>query len=125
MSDFLPPHSGRLSDSGLLLTVGRELTRADLFRLATEGRPKSSLSSTPPLQRIGVAHRRAARFLAEGKSINEVAMLVGRTPQSIGDRARHDPTFRELISYFEKQREDVESAERARAMAEAEEVHDL
>jgi hypothetical protein len=45
--------------------------------------------------------------LANGKSVKETAVLVGRTAQRIGDLTR-DPAFQELQAYYEAQRTDLD-----------------
>lgn len=89
----------------LVMSVKRPLTPGDLLRLQTD--PDLPISAAPILKRLRAIHHQAAQLLAAGKSIKETAFAVGQTPQSIGDRARSDPAFKELVSYYQNQRTDA------------------
>ena len=95
---MIPVKSGRVAQP-ITLTAVRELSRADLLRLATE---PSAPVAAPALQRLRAPHHAAARLLAAGKSAMEVAVIVGRTPQRIRDLQK-DPTFQELVAYYADQ----------------------
>lgn len=62
----------------LLLEVERELSAADLPRLA--GAPKVSVSI---IKRVSASHHRMAALLASGKSLGEIAAIVGCTTQRL------------------------------------------
>jgi hypothetical protein len=89
----------------LLLSVERELTHQDIFDLAT-GETEVPKTAPPTIQRLKATHHAAARFLAAGKNVTETAILVGRTPQRIGDLTR-DPAFQELMAYYKDQVDEV------------------
>src|SRR5215469_2745692 len=97
MPDILPSR-GRPGMT-LLMTVRRELTHEDVMRLATQGKAKVA---APMIQRLRASHHRAAREIAQGKDANEVATLVGRTPQRIRDLMK-DPAFTNLVTYYHEQ----------------------
>lgn len=95
---MIPISQGKIA-LPLSLSVERELTAEDLFRLATEPVERSS---PPSLQKLKTIHHIAARLLATGKSCSEVAMVVNRTPQRIRD-LQSDPAFAELVEYYSNQ----------------------
>jgi|SRR5579864_3249347 len=105
----------------LLMSVKRELTGEDLLRLGMEDTPRVG---PPVLQRLRASHHAAARYLANGKTIRETAFLVGRTPQRIGDLTR-DPTFQELMAYYQTQRTEVDIQTQTRIQAELIEIAEL
>lgn len=86
-----------------MMTISHQLEAEDLMRLTTEDAPRVA---APILQRLRASHHAAARHLATGKSIRETAILVGRTPQRIGDLTR-DPAFQELMHYYNDQKAEV------------------
>jgi transcriptional regulator with XRE-family HTH domain len=89
----------------LLMSATRELTQGDLLLLATQ--PKGARSTpAPSIQVLRATHHQAARLIARGLSYQQVAREVGRTAQRISDLMR-DPTFRELVSYYETQLEEL------------------
>lgn len=107
---MLPLPNGRQGTT-LLMTTRRELTQGDLLLLATQ--PKNERHSpAPTIQVLRATHHRAARLIARGLSYSEVAREVGRTSQRISDLMR-DPTFCELVTYYEKQIEELEVEEAA------------
>lgn len=73
--------------------------------------------AAPVLQRLRASHHTAARLVAEGRNAIEVAQIVNRTPQNIRDLARNDPAFRDLVSYYHAQLEEIgmESSKRIQA----------
>lgn len=79
------------------LEVVREITPADIIALANA--PKVPQVSPLKLRAI---HHNQARLLAQGKAIKEVALLTGRTPQSITDLQK-SPAFVDLVSYYSDQ----------------------
>jgi hypothetical protein len=54
------------------------------------------------LQKLRATHHRQAQLLAQGLSVNEVAVIVGCTPQRLV-QLQVDPTFTELVSYYQDQ----------------------
>ena len=81
------------------MSVERELTAEDLYRLVTE--PKQAVALAP-LQRLRASHHAIARYLASGKSAKETAILVGCTAQRVSDLTR-DPSFNHLLDYYREQ----------------------
>jgi hypothetical protein len=79
------------------MEVERELTREDLTRLGDA--PKVSV---PILQKLRATHHRQAQLLAKGHSPTEVAAIVGCTVQRLV-QLQVDPTFTELVSYYQDQ----------------------
>lgn len=92
----LIPSRGAVAEP-LLLEVTRNLTAEDLLNLGSA--PKVSV---PILQKLRATHHRQAQLLASGKSVSEVAAIVGCTPQRLV-QLQVDPTFAELVSYYQDQ----------------------
>ena len=92
----LIPSRGAVAEP-LLLEVERALTAQDLARLADA--PKVSV---PILQKLRATHHRQAQLLASGKKVKEVAAIVGCTEQRLV-QLQVDPTFRDLIAYYQDQ----------------------
>jgi hypothetical protein len=67
------------------------------------------------VQSLKASHHTAARLLAAGLTIKEVAARVGRTAQRIGDMQRTDPAFQNLIGYYQEMISETE-VEDAREM---------
>lgn len=94
----LLPSRGAIAEP-LLMEVTREITSDDLRRLAEGGAPKVTV---PILQKLRATHHKQAALLAQGKSLAEVAAIVGCTTQRLV-QLQADPTFTELISYYHDQ----------------------
>jgi hypothetical protein len=92
----LIPSRGAIAEP-LYLSVERELNNADLLRVGDA--PKVTV---PILQKLRATHHRMAVLLAQGKPINEIAMIVGCTPQRLV-QLQIDPTFSELVNYYTDQ----------------------
>lgn len=92
----LIPSRGAMPEQ-LLLEVERELTADDLLRLADA--PKVSV---PILQKLRATHHRQAQLLAQGKSLGEIAVIVGCTAQRLV-QLQVDPMFKELVAYYQDQ----------------------
>lgn len=92
----LIPSRGAVAEP-LVMEVARELTHDDL-RLLSAG-PKVGV---PVLQRIRATHHRQAALLAEGKSVTDVALIIGCTTARI-TQLQNDPAFAELIVYYRDQ----------------------
>lgn len=92
----LIPARGAIAEN-LLMEVTRELTADDLLRLADA--PKTSV---PILQKLRAVHHRQAQLLAEGKSLGEVAAIVGCTTQRLV-QLQVDPMFQELLAFYRDQ----------------------
>lgn len=83
----------------LVMSVRRQLDESDLIAMATEPAPKVG---APIIQKLRATHHNAARLLAQGKSVKEVAILVNRTAQRISDLQK-DPAFIDLTSFYRDQ----------------------
>lgn len=98
----------------IFMQVERDLTPEDLRLLEIgvddDGNPLPK-KAPPMLQRLKASHHTAARLLAAGLSVKEVATKVGRTPQRIGDMQRTDPAFQDLIAYYESMIEETDLEE--------------
>lgn len=92
----LIPARGAVAEP-LVMEVARELTAEDVRRLGAG--PKVGV---PVLQRIRATHHRQAALLAEGKSVTDVAMIVGCTTARI-TQLQNDPAFAELVIYYRDQ----------------------
>lgn len=92
----LIPARGAIAEP-LLLEVERALNAQDMARIGDA--PKVSV---PILQRLRATHHRQAQLLAEGKSVTEVAAIVGCTPQRL-TQLQVDPTFTNLIQFYQDQ----------------------
>ena len=102
MRDFLP-RRGAIARP-LIMEVVRQITDDDVLRLGSgvasgQGR---NVSIRPALKQIRAIHHRMAQLLSQGRSNGEVAVLVGRTPQSVSD-LQQDPAFKNLLSYYTDQ----------------------
>jgi len=93
------PRRGRVG-APLILLQERDLELRDLADL---GNPRNPLKAPPMVQRLKASHHLAAKLLAGGLSLREVASRVGRTAQRIGDMQRTDPAFQNLIAYYAAQ----------------------
>lgn len=89
----------------LMMITERQLTVNDLFEIQLTD--DDNRIASPVLKRLRASHHTAARLIAEGRTAIEVAHIVNRTPQNIRDLARNDPAFRDLVSYYHNQLEDV------------------
>jgi hypothetical protein len=94
--DSLVPRRGAVAQP-LLLEVVRDLTVGDLPRLS-----ETSKVSVPTVQRLRAVHHRQAQLLAQGRSVKEVAAIVGCSPQRIV-QLQVDPAFSQLIHYYQDQ----------------------
>ena len=92
----LIPSRGAISEP-LHIEVIRDLTAADILRLGDA--PKVG---PPAIQKLRATHHRQAVLLAEGRSVAEVAAIVGCTPQRL-TQLQADPTFVELIGHYKDQ----------------------
>jgi hypothetical protein len=106
----------------LMMSLERELTSEDLFRLTTMN--DHSLTAPPVIQRLREVHHAAARGIARGDSVREVAIMVNRTPQRISDLLQ-DPAFKELVAYYKTQIEEDEITDAKRARMDYVDINDL
>jgi hypothetical protein len=105
-----------------MMTVEQELRSEDLFKL--EVMNDHPLTAPPVIQRLREIHHRAACEVASGKTMTEVAIATGRSPARIMDLCR-DPAFKELISYYRTQIEEVDISLAALAMQDYKDINDL
>lgn len=90
-------HLGGRAAKALSAEVVRELTTSDLGLLATE----RSIKPTH-LQRITDRHHALARCLATGMSATEAGLVTGYTGSRISV-LRGDPSFEELIAFYQRE----------------------
>lgn len=90
------PLRGVLADP-LHFEVIRQLVPDDLKDLIN-----APVTSVPVLQKLRAIHHRQAVLVAEGRTNNEVAAIVGSTPQRIS-QLKNDPAFQNLVSYYQDQ----------------------
>lgn len=114
----LIPSRGAVAEP-LLMEVTRELTATDLDRLHTA--PKVNV---PILQKLRATHHRQAQLLASGKTPTEVAAIVGCTVQRLV-QLQIDPTFAELVAYYQDQTMVAFLEDNARVQAKIVEVGEL
>lgn len=92
----LIPSRGAIS-TPLIMEVVRELTPQDLMRLG-----EAAKVGVPAIQKLRATHHRQAQLLAEGRSVSEVAIIVGCTTQRLV-QLQTDPTFADLVAYYQDQ----------------------
>lgn len=92
----LIPSRGAVAEP-IYLTVERELTGRDLDRLS-----EAPAVTVPILQKLRSTHHKMAILIAQGKPLNEVAILVGCTVQRLV-QLQVDPTFTELVRVYQDQ----------------------
>lgn len=85
------------------LSVGfkRELTEADLELIL---HPPGRGLEVAPMLRIKNTHHTAARLVAEGKRNIEISAITGYSPAWISS-LQQDPSFKELIAYYQANKE--------------------
>lgn len=108
---------GKKKALGVQVSVGRELTRADLEALIDGGSPANPQANSLILK-IRNSHHQLARHIASGTQLIEVSAITGYTVAYISN-LKNDPAFRELLEYYEKQKEAifVDTTERAKAVS--------
>lgn len=114
----LIPSRGAVAEP-LLMEVTRELTATDLDRLS-----QSPKVNVPILQKLRATHHRQAQLLASGKTPTEVAAIVGCTVQRLV-QLQIDPTFAELVAYYQDQTMVAFLEDNARVQAKIIEVGEL
>jgi len=92
--------------AALLMTYDRDLTPSDLARLQTQTSGETRRTQVPTVQKFTRTHHMMAQLTARGYSDSEVATMVGRTAQRVGDMRRNDPAFKELVSYYTEMAEE-------------------
>ena len=116
---MIPDGSGRIANP-ITMTVVRELTSDDIFRLVSE---PITVSAPPLLQKLTSSHHAMARLVASGKSATQIAILCNKTPQRVRDLTK-DPAFKELVAVYQEQisaaeiTDEVRLREKARNIAE-------
>lgn len=86
----------------LTLEYERDLTMNDIARLDL-----ALPQAPPPIRTVRAIHHRQAQLLAEGKSMAEVARIVGSDESRIA-RLSNDPAFAELVHYYRDQCTEIE-----------------
>lgn len=79
-------------------SFGRELSIEDLGRL----RDKAAPATVTPLAKVRSPHHFAARLIASGEKIVDVAAATGYTPARL-QQLSADPMFQELVSHYKAQ----------------------
>lgn len=90
----------------MLMTVERELSVSDLIEVST-GAVVAPTQAPPTIQKLKASHHAVAIALAAGKTVQEVAYMVGYTPQRVSDLQSRDPTFQQLLAYYREQATEV------------------
>lgn len=112
MSNLLPAR-GR-AGTLLMMTVERELNPTDFLTAAID--PGHKLGPAV-VQRLHARHHRAARLIAEGKTIQQVAALTDYSAQRISDLSSTDPAFRELVARYQESITDTSLDEASKMQA--------
>lgn len=100
LEDFAPPVSRKGREPvGYTLDFARELTPADLVAGSQAPRAQRQIA---PLQQLRDSHHMAARLIAQGKKLTEVAIECGRGKERL-QTLMQDPSFLELIEYYRAQ----------------------
>lgn len=100
-----PITRGEAPEGGLLVELVRDLDIGDIPAL--KQKPLSENSAlVPSLMSIRSAHHGLAQMLAKGDPIEKVSLFTGYSASYIS-RLQKDPTFRELLSYYATEREQV------------------
>lgn len=93
---------GRRKAQPLDVEVVRAVTEEDLPKLEDRSLvPASGPITAISLKSLRAGHHQVARLLAEGRPGEEVSLLTGYSPAYIST-LKSDPTFRELLSYYEQ-----------------------
>ncbi len=119
MTSMLPAR-GRTGQV-LTMTTTRRLTAQDF--IDAQLRPTTKLAA-PIIQRLRTVHHRAAILVAEGRSDEEIALLVGYTAQRVRD-LKVDPAFSELVVGYKAQISDLLVGESARMQAKLVDITEL
>lgn len=82
-------------------TILREIGPEDEVEL----RGEREAAQQRPLEKVRHTHHLAARELALGRRVVDVAAVTGYTPQRISD-LKNDPTFQELVSHYQTQHDE-------------------
>lgn len=96
MSSLLPAR-GR-AGALIMMSVDRELNASDFANAAAN--PGDHISPAV-VQKLHARHHRAARLLAEGRTVSEVSVLTDYTAQRISDLKNNDPAFQELVARYQ------------------------
>ena len=100
LSDIIPARGAVLPP--LTLEYERDLTMNDIARLNL-----AMPQGPPPIKTVRAIHHRQAMLIAQGKTVAEVARLVGSTETRI-HQLEHDPAFSELVHYYKDQCTEIE-----------------
>jgi hypothetical protein len=100
---FGSARGGRRPAEPLHISVVRELTEADLPALRA---PPPVAAPGQKLLQVKHTHHQLARLLALGCEQAEASLITGYSPSYIST-LKSDPAFRELLAYYELQREQI------------------
>ena len=101
----LHPARGRKPLVGLSVGEPRPLTTEEVALALAEPVPLPT-SMSVPLQKIRSRHHQLAQLLAMGKTDWETSLALGYSPSRISV-LKADPTFRELLAFYERQQQDL------------------
>lgn len=113
---FADARGGRKKNVPVQVSVSRTLTKEDMLALV-EGTSPAAPQTHSTLVKIRNQHHQLARHIAAGTEMIEVARITGYTPAYISV-LMVDPTFQELLAYYEAQSEAkfIDTVERAASL---------
>lgn len=105
---------GKRADIPVEITVIRELTPNDLPAIQA---PPVVAASLPVVAQLRHSHHRLAELIAKGLPGTEISLITGYS-QSYISNIQRDPAMRELIAYYEAQKESIfiDAMERLRVL---------
>lgn len=101
VSELLGLLGKRAPDAALARVLGPDDLRA-------LGAPNAGLGTgAPQLQKMRHSHHMLARLIAEGKRPQEISLITGYDPAYISNISNNDPVFKDLVSHYSKEVEQV------------------
>lgn len=98
-----------MNKPALELAIARELTEADVARLA------DTRASVPqvrgPIERLTQKHHLLARYMAKGFTAEHASILSGHSP-GYASTLKGDPTFEDLLAYYMGESEEFQELAR-------------
>lgn len=101
--DLGSARGGKKRARELSLEIIRPLDESDLTAIS---QPPVVAAATPTVKHLRYSHHRLAELLAAGKHQGEISLITGYS-QSYISNIKNDPAFRELVSYYAEQKEQV------------------
>lgn len=102
LDDLLPLSRGRRAAPTEVAYV-RDLTVADIVRLLSS--PEGSTTQAP-LKKLRTSHHRVAKLVADGVREGEISLITGYSVSRIS-YFKTDPAFRELVAFYQEQKEEL------------------